>query len=225
MARIMTFKGLVAFDLDGTLVHIWSAWSWIHQLLDTVEAAKPYADRYFAGEIDYHKWAELDVQLWHGVPFRQIEEAIQEGLVFIPGTHELIETIRVWGAKTAIISSGLACFADRAKEVLGMDVSRSNRLRTDAEGRICGVDVHVAFDNKHQVLIEVSKELGIPLSRCVAIGDSRNDIPMFRVAGTSIAFNATNEEVLTSASTTINSETALDLLPPLQHFFNISSRR
>ncbi|MFX1563455.1 MAG: HAD family hydrolase [Promethearchaeota archaeon] len=221
----MTFKGLVAFDLDGTLVHIWSAWSWIHKLLGTLEDAKPYADRYYAGEIDYHKWAELDVRLWHGVPFDKIEEAIQSRLIFIPGAHELIETIHGWGIKTAIISSGLACFADRAKKVLRIDVSRANRLRTDSKGRICGVDVHVAYDNKHQVLIEISKEMGVPLSQCIAIGDSKNDIPMFNVAGLSIAFNATDEEVQAKASISINSENALDLLPPLQHFFNISSKQ
>jgi phosphoserine phosphatase len=220
----MTPKGLVAFDLDGTLVHIWSAWSWIHRLLGTLEAAKPYADRYHAGEIDYKTWAELDVQLWHGVLLRQIEEAIQEELVVIPGTHELIESIRGWGVKTAIISSGLACFADRAKEILGIDISRANRLRTDSEGRICGVDVHVAYDNKHKVLIDILKKMEIPLSRCAAVGDSRNDIPMFRVAGTSIAFNATDEKVLSSVITSIKSKTALDLLSPLEQFFNITPK-
>ncbi|MFX1562127.1 MAG: HAD family hydrolase [Promethearchaeota archaeon] len=221
----MTFKGLVAFDLDGTLVHIWSAWSWIHKLLGTLEAAKPYAELYHAGKIDYRKWAELDVRLWHGVNFHQIEETIKKELVFVPGAHKLIETIRSWGVKTAIISSGLACFADRAKEILGIDVSKSNRLLTDTEGRICGVDVQVAYDNKHQVLINISKGMGIPLSRCAAIGDSRNDIPMFRVAGTSIAFNAKDEGVLASVSKAVNSENALDLLPPLRDFFRIKSKR
>ena len=46
-------RGLIAFDLDGTLVHIGSAWSWIHRLLGTLERAKPYAEQYFSGKIDY----------------------------------------------------------------------------------------------------------------------------------------------------------------------------
>jgi phosphoserine phosphatase len=219
----VTARGLVAFDLDGTLVRIWSAWTWIHKLLGTLDAAKPNADLYHAGKIDYHRWADLDVQLWHGVPLRRIEEAIQNDLVFIPGGQSLISTLHSWGQKTAIISSGLSVFADKAKDALGIDISQSNRLLTDAEGRIRGVEVRVAYDNKHQVLRDVAKALRIPLTRCVAIGDSRNDIPMFRLAGHSIAFNPTDEAVAASASTVVRGENALDLLPALRRFLGLES--
>lgn len=217
----MSPQGLIAFDLDGTLVRIWSAWSWIHRLLGTLEVAKPNADRFYAGEIDYVRWAELDVALWHGVPISEIEQAIDEGLVFIPNSAELIRRLQNYGFKTAIISSGLAVFADRAKKQLGIDFSRANRLRIDADGRISGVDVQVAFDNKHKVLYDIAKAEEIPLSDCVAIGDSRNDIPMFEIAGFSIAFNPTHAEVATAATTVIQSESALDLLLPLKSYFQI----
>ncbi len=215
-------RGLIAFDLDGTLVRIWSAWSWIHRLLRTLEAAKSSADRYYAGEIDYSKWAELDVELWHGVPLSRIEQAIQDGLEFIPNAAELVETLQESGFTTAIISSGLAVFADRAKEELGIDISRANKLKTDEEGRICGVEVHVAFDNKDQVLKEIASDLRIQLSQCAAIGDSRNDIPMFNIVGFSIAFNPSTAEVANAASTIVQSENALDLLPPLQTYFQLA---
>jgi phosphoserine phosphatase len=220
----VTTRGLVAFDLDGTLVHIWSAWSWIHKLLGTLDAAKPNADLYYAGKIDYRRWADLDVQLWHGVPLRRIEEAVENELVFIPGGQTLITTLRSWGQQTAIISSGLSVFADKAKEALGIDISQSNRLLTDKKGRICGVDVRVAYDNKHAVLNNIAKTLRIPLARCIAIGDSRNDIPMFRLAGYSIAFNPTDEDVASSASTVVRGENALDLLPALRQFLRLDSR-
>ncbi len=217
----MSPHGLIAFDLDGTLVRIWSAWSWIHRLLGTLEVAKPNADRFYAGEIDYVRWAELDVALWHGVPISEIEQAIDEGLVFIPNSAELIRRLQNYGFKTAIISSGLAVFADRAKNQLGIDFSRANRLLIDADGRISGVEVQVAFDNKHKVLYDLAKAEEIPLSDCVAIGDSRNDIPMFEIAGFSIAFNPTHAEVAAAATTVIQSESALDLLLPLKSYFQI----
>ncbi len=215
----MSSRGLVAFDLDGTLVRIWSAWSWIHRLLDTAEAAKPNADQYYAGEIDYTEWAFRDVELWHGVPLQRIEDAIEEGLVFIPNVRNLVETLHEHGLKTAIISSGLSIFANRAKEALSIDFSRANALVTDEEGRICGVEVHVAFDNKDQVMSEIVQELGLSLDQCAAVGDSRNDIPMFQVAGFSVAFNPTDEEVAQAATKVIKSEDALDLLAPLRDFY------
>jgi phosphoserine phosphatase len=213
--------GLVAFDLDGTLVRIWSAWSWIHKLLGTLEAAKPNADQYYAGHIDYIRWAELDVQLWHGVPLKRIETAIDQGLIFIPNVEPLFEKLHGYGIKTAIISSGLTVFAERVQKRLGIDISKANELVTDTAGEICGVKVHVAFDNKNQVLGEIAQELNMPLERCVAVGDSRNDIPMFQVAGFSIAFNPANEKVANAATTIVNSEDALDLLPPLQEFYQL----
>jgi len=214
-------RGIIAFDLDGTLVRIWSAWSWIHRLLGTLEEAKSSADLYYAGEIDYTKWAELDVELWHGVPLKRIEQAVQEGLEFIPNAEKLVDTLHEFGFTTAIISSGLAVFADRAKEELGIEISRANKLKTDEKGQICGVAVHVAFDNKDQVLKEIANDRGIQLSHCAAIGDSRNDIPMFNIAGFSIAFNPSTAEVANAASTIVQSENALDLLPPLQSYFQL----
>ena len=214
-------RGLVAFDLDGTLVRIWSAWSWIHRLLDTVEAAKPNADLYYAGEIDYIEWADRDVELWHGVPLKRIEDAIEEGLVFIPNARKLVDTLREHGLKTAIISSGLSNFANRTKDALGIDFSRANTLVTDEKGLIRGVEVHVAFDNKDQVMSEIASDIELPLDQCVAIGDSRNDIPMFQAAGFSVAFNPTNEEVAKAATRIVRSENALDLLPPLQEFYEL----
>jgi phosphoserine phosphatase len=218
----VSVPGLVAFDLDGTLVRIWSAWSWIHKLLGTLEAAKPNADQYYAGEISYVRWAELDVALWHGVPIQKIEDAIDQGLVFISNVETLMDQLHGYGLKTAIISSGLTVFADRVREVLGMDVSKANELLTDNDGKICGVKVHVAFDNKDRVLIQIARKLKIPLRLCAAVGDSRNDIPMFQVAGFSIAFNPSNEDVAHSATTIIDGENALDLLPPLQRFFKFN---
>ncbi len=219
----MSPRGLVAFDLDGTIVKIWSAWSWIHQLLGTKDKAKPYADQYHAGKIDYAQWAELDVELWHGVPLTHIEKAIQQRLEFIPNAKKLIETLHSYDLKTAIISSGLTVFANRATEVLGIDLSRANQLLTDEEGRICGVKVQVAYDNKHQVLNELAQKVGVSLAQSTAIGDSQNDIPMFQVAGFSIAFNPTNEKVGTAATTIVRSENAKDLLVPIQQFYQLDS--
>ncbi len=216
--------GIVAFDLDGTLVRIWSAWSWIHRLLGTLEAAKPNADQYYAGEINYVQWAELDVELWHGIPLTRIQEAIDEGLMFIPNVKPLIETLREHKIYTAIISSGLSVFADRARDFLGIDISKANKLVTDREGKICGVEVHVAFDNKDKVLKEIAQEAHLSLTDCVAIGDSRNDIPMFQTAGFSIAFNPMQEEVALAADVVIESEDALDLLPPVFEHFKLEAR-
>jgi phosphoserine phosphatase len=214
-------RGLIAFDLDGTLVHIGSAWSWIHRLLGTLEAAKPNAEQYFAGEIDYTRWAELDVALWHNVPLHRIETAVQGGIELIQNAATLISTLHGYEFKTAIISSGLAVFANQAQIQLQIDYIRANKLLTDAKGLICGVEVHVAFENKGDILEELANDIGLPVTACAAIGDSRNDISMFQRAGFSIAFNPSHEEVASAATTIIRSQDALDLLEPIQRYFQL----
>jgi phosphoserine phosphatase len=213
-------RGLVAFDLDGTLVHIGSAWSWIHRLLGTLDAAKPYADQYFVGQIDYTRWAELDVALWRGVSFNHIETAVQQELEFIPNASKLISTLREHGLKTAIISSGLAVFANHAKTQLQIDFCRSNQLLTDEKGNISGVKINVEFENKDQVLQEIADSLGLSMMACATVGDSRNDISMFQRAGFSIAFNPSHDEVASAATTIVRSEDAIDLLHPLREYFS-----
>ncbi len=79
----------------------------------------------------------------------------------------------------------------------------------------------MAFDNKDQVMSEIAKELGLSLDQCAAVGDSRNDIPMFQVAGFSVAFNPTHDEVAQAATRVIKSENAMDLLAPLRDFYEL----
>ena len=55
---------LVVFDVDGTLTKHSSVWWRLHQHFGTTDEGKQYYDRYFAGEITYDMWADLDAGLW-----------------------------------------------------------------------------------------------------------------------------------------------------------------
>ncbi len=217
-----SITGLTAFDLDGTLVRLDSSWRWIHHHLGTLEAAKGNADLYYSGKIGYARWAELDVQLWHGVPISELQQAAMDGLTFISGAQELVDTLHRWKVKTAIISSGLTLFTSIAQEVLGIDVGYANRLLVDRQGLICGVDVVVGLENKHEILHRIVQEFDISLNRCVAIGDSYNDLPMFNVSGASIAFNPSHDDVASRATEVVRSQNLLDTLPFLKHFYKVS---
>ncbi len=219
---LSSITGLTAFDLDGTLVRLDSSWRWIHHHLGTLEDAKENANLYYSGKIGYARWAELDVRLWHGTELSDLQQAAKEGLTFIPGAQELIHTLHRWNIKTAIISSGLTLFTKIAQELLGIDVGYANRLLTDQDGRISGVDVVVGLENKHEILHRIVQDLDIPISRCVAIGDSHNDVPMFLVSGASIAFNPSHDDVAVHATKVIQSHNLLDTLPFLKQFYKIS---
>jgi phosphoserine phosphatase len=213
----MNIRGLVAFDLDGTLIEIGSAWAWVHQQLNTLSEAETNAELYRAGKINYTQWAEMDVKLWKGVPLNHLHQAIEK-IPYISGAKELIIQIKEMELNTAIISAGLSLFADRSRVELGIDVSYSNRLITDKTGCISGVEVYVANTNKAQILMEIANHYDIPLENILAIGDNKSDIPMFRAARKSIAINPKSEEVSQAATSVVRCENLLELVPYIQDF-------
>ena len=57
---------------------------------------------------------------------------------------------------------------------------------------------------------------GIPLSRCIHVGDSMNDVPVFRIVGYSVALNAKPAKVKALASYQMISDDMLDVYRHLQ---------
>src|SRR2546421_2805826 len=57
---------------------------------------------------------------------------------------------------------------------------------------------------------------GIPLSRCIHVGDSLNDVPVFRIVGYSVALNAKHAKVKALASNQMETDDMLDVYRHLQ---------
>lgn len=50
---------------------------------------------------------------------------------------------------------------------------------------------HFDEHDKLRFVEDYCGKLGIPISRCVAVGDSRSDVPLFGAVGLAVALNAT----------------------------------
>ncbi len=184
---VMRPMKLIAFDLEGTLVKSVSSWVELHKRFGTWEKGKEYAERFFAGEFDYVKWAELDASLWKGHTREEIMEWA-ESVEYMDGARELIEFLRRNGFKIAILSSGLMCLAERIARELDVDYVFANELIFDENGVVTGkVNPIVDFKSKGAILRELKEKLKPELT--VAVGDGFNDIAMFMEADVSIAIN------------------------------------
>ncbi|WP_048151456.1 HAD-IB family phosphatase [Palaeococcus ferrophilus] len=178
---------LIAFDLEGTLVKSVSGWVELHKRFGTWEKGKEYAERFFAGEISYAEWAELDASLWRGHTREEIMEWVEK-VEYMEGARELIEFLKGENFRVAILSSGLMCLARKVGEELGVDYVFANELIFDENGVITGkVRPHVDFQGKGAILRRLKDELKPELT--VAVGDGYNDIAMFREADVAIAIN------------------------------------
>lgn len=187
--------GLIAFDMDSTLINI--------ECVDEIAAAAgrkaevaAITEAAMRGEIaDYKASLRQRVALLKDVPVSALQQVYDERLRLNPGAETLVRTAQSHGLKTLLVSGGFTFFTDRIRERLGIDFTRSNVLEV-AGDRLTGRMVDQPWGDicdgaeKRRMLLDTCAQLGIPPARAIAVGDGANDLPMMGEAGLSVAFHA-----------------------------------
>ncbi|MDQ2929145.1 MAG: phosphoserine phosphatase SerB [Pseudomonadota bacterium] len=187
--------GLIAFDMDSTLISI--------ECVDEIAAmagrkadVAAITEAAMRGEIaDYKESLRQRVALLRGVPEAALQRVYDERLRFNPGAEALVAACRAAGLKTLLVSGGFTFFSDRVRDRLGIDFTRSNVLEIE-RGALTGRMVEQPWgdicdgDEKRRMLLETCASLGLAPSRSITVGDGANDLPMMAAAGLSVAFHA-----------------------------------
>jgi phosphoserine phosphatase len=181
-------KGLVCFDLDSTLVE--------EELI--IEVARragreteveEITKKAMAGELEYRRSFIYRVALLRGVREDVIDE-IWRGIHTPKEVVRLLQSLRMMGAKTAILSGAFSCFTDRARDRLGVDFAIGNEVEIRDgifTGNVSGPIVDAQL--KLEKMRDFAAELNLTLEDVVAVGDGANDIEIVREAGTGVAYN------------------------------------
>ncbi|MGC8663029.1 MAG: HAD-IB family phosphatase [Thermoplasmata archaeon] len=212
---------LIVFDMDGVLTDCKSSWYFIHRYFgtDNIENIRLFNE----GKIDYPTFIYKDVMLWKEKdPFLTIEKLreIYEKMPFMNGAFETIEKIKENGLKIAIITGGLDIIAEIVSKKMGIEIYYANGLEVDENGIITGkAKMRVNPYRKDIALLNLLKKLGIQRTETVAVGDGEVDVPMFRLVGTSIAFDPLDESVEKNARIVIKKKDLREILP---YVFNIN---
>jgi len=178
---------LVAFDMDGTLLPINSSWEFVHKLLKTSNLAVRYRRMYERGEIDYRRWAELDVSAWRGKDFSVVFREI-ERLEPMKDAEESIKRLKEEGFIVGLISSGLNIVADRLCDRLGMDFCRAARLSVVGH-RVMGIVEELHPERKADELKLAASKFNVELGRVAFVGDGDSDLSVFQMSiGKKIAY-------------------------------------
>jgi phosphoserine phosphatase len=203
---------LVVFDVDGTLTKHNSVWWRLHEHFGTTVDGKLYYNQYFAGEINYEQWADLDAGLWKGKTLEEVMEVVH-ATQLAPGAKETIQILKDNDLKTAILSGGLDIMANDIGRRVGIDYVLTNTLYHQ-DGVLTGeVENLVAWGDKSEVIPQINAHFEIPLEKTAFIGDGRNDMSVFKVVGLSIAYNPEDQEVADSADVVIRKDDLRAILP------------
>lgn len=204
---------MIIFDMDGVLVDIISSWNYIHKAFQVNN--REHLKKYLCGEISYTEFMRKDIHLWGPVHIDQIRIILNQ-IPLMKGVKKLIYELRKVGIKTAIISAGISILADRIKEELGIDYSFANKLLIDEDEMLTGEGEEVVrLSAKVEALHILVLSEGITTKQCIVVGDGVYDIPLFKEAGFSIAFNTKNDRVKKAADVVIEEKDLTKLLPYL----------
>ena len=136
------------------------------------------------------------------------EEVLEEVAVNLPitkGARRLIDTLKSYGFKTAILSGGFTYFGKYLQKELGIDYVYANELEIK-DGVLTGGYIGEIVDGnkKAEYLKEIARKEGIDINQTIAVGDGANDLPMLNLAGLGIAFHA-KPKVKDNAQSSISS--------------------
>jgi phosphoserine phosphatase len=203
--------GMIVFDMDGVLVDIDGSWQSVHRAFG-VNNEGNYL-RFVRGEINYKEFMKSDISLWGRVHIDLIEKVLKR-VPLMRGAKETVFKLRMAGYKTSIISSGISVLAERLKSELGIDHVLANKLVVDENGILTGEgEENVGLMDKASALTSLVNTVTLATENCAVVGDGVYDVPMFELAGFSIAFNTRDENVKKAANVVMEEKNLEKILP------------
>ncbi len=196
-------RRLVCFDMDSTLIQT-EVIDELAELAGVGEKVKAITEAAMQGEIDFNESFKRRMKLLEGLS----EDVLQNVAVNLPitkGARRLIDTLKNYGFKTAILSGGFTYFGHYLQKELGIDYVYANQLEIK-DGALTGnyLGEIVNGEKKAEYLREIAVKEGIDISQTIAVGDGANDLPMLNLAGLGIAFHA-KPKVKDNAQSSISS--------------------
>lgn len=179
---------LILFDLDGTLTRGISTTRWLFRKLGDEGFFRRLEEAWLAGRLAHRPLAQRVTRRLKGLRV----STVQRILLSIPrmrGIGEVVCSLKRRGYRPLLATLGYEFAAEAFARRFGFEVWRGTRIGVRA-GRLTGEGLRIFSEREKALFLrDQARAAGIPLSRCVAVGDSRPDRAVFRLAGWRVAVN------------------------------------
>jgi len=179
-------SALHIFDMDGTLLSGTTASLLIAAAHGSEPELRDLEARFAAGSVDTVGFAAAVHALWATLTPEVITAAVAGG-TWLTGIAEVTADIRARGERSAVITMSPDFFADRLY-ARGFDTVVASRFPALPFRTAIDPAAILAPADKVRIVDELRQDL--PLSRCVAYGDSLPDAPLFDHLTATVAVNA-----------------------------------
>lgn len=166
-------RGLVVFDLDGTLLRGPTVCEVLAAPLGRLAEMKAFESSSEEREIAR---ARAEMARWYDAVPRPRLLRFLEAARWAPGAKEGVARLQEAGVEVAVASITWTFAVDWFAQRLGVKHTLATRLRED------GAIEHVWGRQKADWLPALASQLAIPYERTAAVGDSSSDLPMLRNA-------------------------------------------
>lgn len=184
--------GLIFFDIDGTLSRGVSSGTFIADRLGIGEQMRAAEEAYARGEMDNAAVCRVDAAGYAGLTVAEVETWLDD-MPLIDGIDQALALCREASLVPYVASCAWSYIGAYLARRFGFAGWCGPELEV-VEGVFTGRIAHDADERaKPAFARDCAAALDVSLAACLAVGDSRSDIPLFKTVGASLALNASSE--------------------------------
>jgi phosphoserine phosphatase len=209
---------LVCFSLDGVLLRGYHfAWEEIWNLLgEDREQRKKGLKLFHTGRLSYEDWCLWCCDIFRSHDLRREQlEALARRFSVIDNLKPGLQALRSAGFRLAIISGSLDIFLQALipDHAQWFDQVFINRMQFDSNGSIQGIiPTPFDFERKPDAVRYLCSLYGFHTAQSICVGSNFVDKHLIDVAGRTIAFNSTSDEVQELFDWRLDSDNFMDLV-------------
>jgi len=181
---------VAAFDMDGVLTKWRSSWRALHEYFGSLSLVNESndAERFLRGEITYEEWMRRDLEAIIKVlgrpPTKEEIVRVFSRYELVEGAKDLINFLKKRRIYTTIISGGIDLLAEIVGRELSIDAVFANKLVFDERGLLIPKGIEIVNPlKKGELLNRLSRQLGVPLSEFMYVGDTEWDFEALNTVG------------------------------------------